>query len=260
MQKTLFLIADYGTNDPSFAEVLIRLRALIPNVFIHPLSTPPFSTLFTGFWTYQLALTPDIRNTFIFSNTAPRLENVNPQKENDGEKLMYAKLSNGFEILGVNAGFAFSFVKPHVTEFYYAETETNGSQFRSRDYFPECVAKMITGDRSFMGEKANPAIISDFPSDRIVSIDGYGNMKTTLRNSQVSFAVGEQVIISINGVTHTALYSNGIFNVHNGELVVAPGSSGYEDRFLEIAVRGSNAARLFKDPVVESPFSFQKKE
>ena len=100
---TIVIVADYGIGDPAFTEVALQLRSLIPNAHIIPQSTPPFSTLNTGFWIYQIALAKNLKNTYIFSNTAPRKEDKNAQKNNNGEKLMYTKLKNGFEIIAVNA-------------------------------------------------------------------------------------------------------------------------------------------------------------
>ena len=257
MSKTLFIVSDYGTGDPAFAEVILRLRNFLPKVFIYPVATPPFSTINTGFWIYQLALTPDIHNTFIFSNTAPRIENKDPQKENGGEKLMYAKLANGFEIIAVNAGFVFSFIKPHIEEFAYVHTKTNGSQFRSRDYFPESVSKLLKRDYSFVGKAKNITTIPDYPTNKIASIDGYGNIKTTLRKSSISYPLSSTVTITIGAISQKAIVSDGIFNVLQDSLVFAPGSAGHNDPFMEIVVRGGNASYLFNHPHVEEAVSIK---
>ena len=258
MNKTVVLISDYGLGDPSFTEVILKLRALLPEVYFIPHATPPFSTLNTGFWISQIALEPGIKNTFIYSNTAPRREHPQAQKENEGEKLMYAKLTNGFEIMAVDAGFVFSFVKPYINKFYYVDVSNNGSQFRSRDNYPAVVAKMVYQDTKFIGRKEDLSIIPDYPDNVIASIDGYGNIKTTTRKSKVNFKFGETITITINNKTLNALYSDGIFNAENETLVVAPGSSGYNDMFIEIVFRGGSAARLFDNPTVETPFILQK--
>lgn len=258
MNKTVVLISDYGAGDPSFTEVILKLRALLPDVYFIPHATPPFSTINTGFWINQIALESGIAHTYIYSNTAPRKENPHAQKENDGEKLMYVKLTNGFEIMAVNAGYVFSFVKPFIKEFYYVNVNNNGSQFRSRDNYPMVVAKMVKENISFLDKREEKSIIPDYPDNMIASIDGYGNIKTTIRKSKVSFKFGETVTITINNKTLSAIYSDGIFNAENSILVVAPGSSGYDDRFIEIVFLGGSAAKLFDNPIVETPFILQK--
>lgn len=257
MLKNIVLITDYGTGDPAFVEVTIRLKSLLPESSIIPISTPPFSTINTGFWIYQVALAEEVKNTYIFSNTAPRKDDLTARRDNIGEKLMYAKLDNGFEIMAVNAGYSFSFVKPHIELFYYVDTQNHGSQFRSRDYYPKMVAKMIERDRSFLGERVDPSLIPNYPKDVIASIDGYGNLKTTIRASDahsLNFEESQKITIEINGKKHIATYTDGIFNAHDGDLVFAPGSSGYHDRFMEISLRGGSARQLFEGIKVEDTF------
>ena len=255
MDKNLIVISDYGTGDPAFTEVLLQLRNLIPDAYIHSQSTPAFSTINTGFWIYQIGLTPNIKKTYIYSNTAPRKENKAAQKNNSGEKLMYAKLKNGFEIIAVNSGYVFSFVKPFIKDFRFAKVENEGSQFRSRDKYPVAVAKMVEQDSSFLGEKANLNNIPDCPTNLIASVDGYGNIKTTIRLSQVKFKTGKNVTIKIYGKKHLAIYTDGIFHVKEGELAFAPGSSGHDDKFMEIILRGGSAWKLCGEPETEAEFS-----
>jgi hypothetical protein len=252
--KHIVVIADYGVGDPAFTEVLLQLKKLLPTIDIIPQSTPPFSTLNTGFWIYQLAFTENITNTYIYSNTAPRKTDKNAQKNNKGEQLLYAKLTNGFEILAVNAGYVFSFVKPHIKEFYFANVENEGSQFRSRDKFPIGVYRMVTGDKQLLKEKADLGNIPEYPNNAIASIDGYGNMKTTTRLSQIQLKPGQRVTITLNNQKHIATYTDGFFNIKEGELAFAPGSSGHKDPFMEITLRGGSAYDLFGKPSVEELF------
>lgn len=249
--KTLVIISDYGTGDPAFTEVMLQLRRFLPGVFIIPQATPAFSTVNTGFWIYQTALTPNLSNTFIFSNTAPRISDKKAQKDNSGEKLMYAKLNNGFEIIGVNAGYNFSFIKPYIQEFNFVNVLNKGSQFRSRDFYPEKVAQMVQKNKSFLGEKTDISIVPDAPKSVIASIDGYGNIKTTIRKSQFNHELGSKLVVYINFTQHMAIYTDAMFNVEEGGVALALGSSGHDDRFLEIIVRKGSAKKLFRYPNVE---------
>lgn len=254
---TIILIADYGSGDPAFTEVMLQLRRRIPGVTIIPQSTPPFSTLNTGFWMYQISQTPDLTNTYIYSNTAPRKEDKKAQTNNRGEKLMYARLKNGFEIIAVNAGYCFSLVKPYIEEFAFAKVAHEGSQFRSRDIFPEAVEKMILKKGDFKGENADISLIPDYPKLSIASIDGYGNIKTTLRQSEANYKPGQQLIVTLNNKKHLTTFADGIFGIQDGELTLAPGSTGHDDKFMELVLRGGSAYHMFAKPLVESTFSIK---
>lgn len=254
-KKTIVLIADYGVGDPAFLEVMLQLRSKIPGVEVYPQSVPPFSTLNTGFWIYQIAMTENLPNTYIYANTAPRKHEKQAQENNRGEILTYAKLKNGFEIVAVNAGYAFSFVKPYITEFRALNVENEGSQFRSRDKFPQGVAGVVTNDTSILGETLDTATIPDVPANRVASIDGYGNIKTSTRLSAVSFAPGQKVMITMNNISHEGMFTDGSFSVKEGEVAFSPGSSGHNDKCMEIFYRGASAAKLFGNVTVETEFS-----
>lgn len=255
MSQNIVLIADYGTGDPAFTEVMLQLRTLLPQAQIFPQSTPAFSTLNTGFWIYQVALTPNLKDTYIYSNTAPRKEDKAAQTNNRGEKLTYAKLKNGFEIIAVNAGYCFSFVKPYIKDLYVVNCANEGSQFRSRDIFPKAFAQMVKKDAKFKGEALEADSIPDVPALSIASIDGYGNIKTTLRKSEAKYKPGDKFTIDIHNRKHLATFTDGIFGVRDGELTLAPGSTGHDDKFMELVLRGGSAYHMFGKPNVEETFT-----
>lgn len=257
-QKNIIIISDYGIGDPSFLEVALRIKTFIPNSYVYPQSVPAFSTVSTGFWIRQISISPNLKNTYIFSNTAPRKHDKAEQKNNHGEHLMYAKLKNGFEIMAVNSGYNLSFIKDEIKSLHEVKVKNEGSQFRSRDFYPQAVANMAKGNKSFIGKREDINTIPDYPTNVVASIDGYGNIKTTLRLSQVKLNPGQPVVIEINNQKHLATYTDGVFNIKDGELAFAPGSSGNNDRFMEFFVRGGNAYKLFDEPQVETEFKINK--
>lgn len=245
--RFIHLVADYGIGEPAFGEVIQRLKSLLPEATIHQTSVPAFDTLATGFWIYQYGMAEHPKGMLIFGNTAPRKDKRQARKGNEGEGLMYALLENGVEVMAVNSGYCFSFVKPHLRKFRKVEVANQGSQFRSRDFYPEALAKHLRG-HSVLGKRINRSIIPDIPNRSIIWIDGYGNLKTSIRASQLSLKPGSKVKITINTVTRTALVVDDTFSVAEGELSFAPGSSGHEDRFYELLLRGGSAAQLFDFP------------
>jgi S-adenosylmethionine hydrolase len=252
----LQLIADYGVGDPAFGEVLQKLSNLAPGLSVFTTSVPSFSTIATGFWTAQYATVNPFPELVIYTNTAPRKDNKGSRIENEGEHLAYALLENGVKVIGVNAGHSFTFIKPYVKEFYAVKVANKGSQFRSRDYYPEAVIGIANGDTTFIGEVLDKSRLYEIPERRIAWIDGYGNMKTTVRQSSMKqFKSGQPILVTVGSMKRTAWYSNGTFSVMEGELAFAPGSSGgKEDPFMELFLRGLSAWKELGKPDIEAEF------
>lgn len=250
------LIADYGTGDPAFAEVKQRLLMAIPNAQIHELSVPPFSTLATGFWIAQLGLNSGPTERLIYHNCAPRQDDPEARRDNEGEGLTYALLANGVKIVGVNAGYTLSFIKDYATEMYVVNVSRGGSQFRSRDVFPPAAAAIVNGDLSVVGEPLSPNQIPDLPLDRVAWVDGYGNIKTTIPAHTVQMEPESKIVVRIGDIMSDAIYSDGSFRVPEGTLAFAPGSSGWLGtdgqplRWIELFLRGGSAWARFGKPKV----------
>lgn len=253
------LIADYGVGDPAFGEVIQKLKMLAPDLDVYPTSVPPFSTLNTGFWIAQYALHNTFDGLAIYSNTAPRKDKKEAREKNEGEGLVYAKLKNGIVVVAVNAGYCMSFIKKDIVDFRKVNVANKGSQFRSRDFYPDAVVKILNNDPKILGEKLDVKSIPSVPAYLIASIDGYGNMKTSTRRSQVKFKEGERLKVRIDNETHVAYFADGNFSVTEGELAFAAGSSGGDsDPFIELFLRGGSAWELFNKPKIESEISFDE--
>ncbi|MDM9384322.1 SAM-dependent chlorinase/fluorinase [Chlorogloeopsis sp. ULAP01] len=251
------VIADYGTGDPAFTEVVQRLLMAFPHAQVHSLSVPPFSTLATGFWIAQLGLNPGYSDRLIYHNCAPRQDDPQSRRDNEGEGLTYALLSNDVKVVGVNAGYTLSFVKNHTKLLKVVNVSRGGSQFRSRDVFPPAAAAIVNEDFSLLGDSIDPEQIPDVPLDRIAWIDGYGNIKTTIPADTINLEPETKVVIRIGDVVSDAVYSDGSFKVPEGTLAFAPGSSGWQSasggepiRWMELFLRGGNAWERFGKPRV----------
>ncbi|MBW4507849.1 MAG: SAM-dependent chlorinase/fluorinase [Scytonematopsis contorta HA4267-MV1] len=254
------LIGDYGTGDPAFIEVTQRLLMDLPQAQIHLLSVPPFSTLATGFWIAQLGLNPGPEGRLIYHNCAPRQDDPEARRDNEGEGLTYALLPNGVKVVGVNAGYTLSFIKHHAKVLKGVNVSRGGSQFRSRDVFPTAATAIANEDFSLLGEALDVAQIPDPPDDRIAWIDGYGNIKTTIPAHSINLEPETQCVIRIGNVVSDAVYSDGSFKVPEGTLAFAPGSAGWNNakdgnpiRWMELFLRGGNAWERFGKPPVNQP-------
>ncbi|MGJ5675185.1 MAG: SAM hydrolase/SAM-dependent halogenase family protein [Nostochopsis sp.] len=249
------VIADYGTGDPAFAEVTQRLLMALPQAQIHLLSVPAFSTLATGFWIAQLGLNPGPGDRLIYHNCAPRQDDLEARRDNEGEGLTYALLSNGVKVVGVNAGYTLSFIKHYSQVLRAVNVSRGGSQFRSRDVFPPAAAAIAAEDFSILGDSLLPEQIPDVPSDRIAWVDGYGNIKTTIAAHTIKLEPESKIVIRIGDVVSDAIYSDGSFKVPEGTLAFATGSSGWLSaesgeplRWMELFLRGGSAWERFGRP------------
>ncbi len=249
------LIADYGIGDPAFAEVVQRLQMALPNAQISLISVPPFSTLATGFWIAQLGLNPGPVQRLVYHNCAPRQDDPEARRDNEGEGLTYALLPNGVKVVGVNAGYTLSFIKQHAQVLHSVNVSRGGSQFRSRDVFPVAAAAIAGEDFRLLGEPLNPAQLPDAPLDRVAWVDGYGNIKTTIPAHRVDWKPETKIVIRVGDVVSDAIYSDGSFRVPEGTLAFAPGSSGWPAahsgeplRWMELFLRGGSAWERFGRP------------
>lgn len=248
------LIADYGVGDPAFSEVIQKLTFLDRRIRVGVTSVPSFSTVATGVWISQFSTVNAYPGLVIYSNTAPRKVFIGHREQTDGGRLVYSKLANGVIIVAVNAGYCLSFIKPLLKTINMVKVPNAGSQFRSRDYYPDAVVDIAHGNNYFIGEESSLSTIPEPPQNVIGYIDGYGNLKTTMRLSQNSIAFGTKIKITCNDVCQEGVLTDETYKVNDGDFSFAAGSTGGEDRFMEIWVRAGNAWRAFGKPKVEDEF------
>jgi hypothetical protein len=254
----IHVIADYGPGDLAFAEVAQRIKLCLPDA--EPLYTPvpAFATLAAGMCVAQLGLNPAPPNTLIYHNVAPRKDEEEPRADNEGERLAFARLPTGVRVVGVNAGYTFSFVRDDAEELRWASVPAGGSQFRSRDLFPEAAGDIVGGSSGALAGEVETSNIPDVPEDRVAYIDGYGNLKTTTEHGALAAASGTALRVRIGGTGREATASDGSFEVEEGKLAFAPGSSGWprgsgkQVRWMELFLRGGSAWEAFGRPGVGS--------
>src|SRR5690606_13360933 len=128
----------------------------------------------------QLGLHPSPPGTLIYHNVAPREDDPAARPRNAGERLAYARLPTGVRVIGVNAGYALSFIKDVAEKLRWAASPSEGSQFRSRDVFPQAAAAIALGLPAALGDEIPPGVIPDPPLSAVAYVDGYGNIKTTI--------------------------------------------------------------------------------
>jgi hypothetical protein len=242
--KTLVhVVCDYVAGGLEFGEIntqLWRHLADPTQVLTQVTSVPSLDTMAVGFVTAQYAQAPFEGKVMIYGNAAPRRTQSAAMKNNSDHGIKYARLKNGVELVNVYSEYAFGFLKSEIVEFRDIDCPDGGSQFRSRDFFPERVARLVNGDRSVLTTELNVADIPDIPTNLVAWTDGFGNIKTTMRASDLinqGFKPGEEVQVILNGVSMVGVIVTGGFSVHRGVLAVSLGSSGYENPFVELFLR-----------------------
>ena len=251
------VIADYGgrhSPDPAFSEVrnhFLRFDTGGKLGWITETAVAGFSTIETGFWIAQIGLHSEHPNLVIFSNTAPRGKIAWTGEHT--QPFVCGLLDNGIPLFTVNAGFNLSFVKDRLQGLWEVLVPNTGTQFRSRDQYPEATMAILNGDTNRIGKAIDLSTIPSVPGNRVASIDGYGNVKTTIRASQVTDQLHQasRLRVTINGKTHDAVNELSGQSAKDGELKIGVGSSGGKnDPFIEI-VRIMGSAR--KDFDLDAP-------
>ncbi|KKW11108.1 MAG: hypothetical protein UY49_C0008G0001, partial [Microgenomates group bacterium GW2011_GWC1_49_7] len=238
-----------------FGEVVQKFTFLDRHIRVHATSVPPFSTIATGIWIAQFACVNSFPGLVVYANTAPRKELAGFKEEKtDGGRLVYTKLENGAVIIAVNTGYALSFVKPLLRKIHLVNVANTGSQFRSRDYYPDMVLALASGDTRFLDDEFDVSSIPDAPEDKIGFVVGYGNLKTTCRHAQCTVGVGTKVNITVGKETRVGVVADETYKVKDGDISWAAGSTGGTNRFMEIWLRGGSAWEAFGKPKVETEF------
>jgi len=259
----LHLICDYAPGDMAWAELYSAFTACVPEAMrVHMTSVAPFDTVATGFVLAQLALgLKELRpkDLIVFANCAPRKDIKEARQRNEGEGLLYGITKDEVPIVAVNSGFSLSFLRGDI-KLWSTDAQEHGSQFRSRDYFPRIVAAAARGDFSFKQRELDPLeVIPEPPKSCIGYVDSFGNVKTTIRADDEmvkALKPGQRLKVRIGNQIRAATVATGSFNVLEGELAFAPGSSGHERRFWELFKRGGSAWREFAQPATGTKVHF----
>jgi len=248
----LTVVADYGVGDLAFAEVRQRLALLLPEAEVTAIPVPPFDTVSAGFCLAQLGFGDGPADRVLYANVAPRQDEDRPRADNAGERLVAARLPTGVLVVGVAAGASMSFLAAEGVPLHAVDVPDAGSQFRSRDVFPDALAALVRGRGNLVGD---PVTVDAPPARAVVYVDGYGNLKTSRHSPPAEPGTADRV--RIGDAVHEVV-SDGVFAVPAGSIAFAPGSSGWPSGdghkvCYEIFARGRDASRLFGSPPAGTP-------
>lgn len=244
--KKLIVLADWADDLLTCQEIKISVEGFLKdNKYANisfVASTP--STIHTSFLINQIV--EDVERygqpleTVIFQNTDPRLHSIQSIEKAAGAEPVIMKLKSGIHLLGPNAGYDFSMIKPRIDELFTYIGVNEKGQFHSRDLYSKISAYLMDYLEDDLDlEEIGLDHIPDLRGYHIGHIDNYGNIKTTItvEDFKGKYEHGDIVDIRINQIVKKAKYVSNLFGGVPGELVVYPGSSGKKDnRFLEISI------------------------
>lgn len=244
--KKLIVVADWADDTLTCQEVRTAVEGYSnepQKVRISFVSSSP-STIHTSFLLRQIVEIEErygrALETVIFQNTDPRLQSTRSVQESRGADLVIIRLKSGIHLMGPNAGYDYSMLLDKIDVVFTYPGMNKGSQFRSRDLYSRIAAHLMEAQQDEMElEEAHMSIIPGLQGDFVGHVDNYGNIKTTIHemNFKEKYAYGDEMNITINGVTKKVLYVDNFFGGNRGELVIFPGSSGdKKDAYLEISV------------------------
>jgi S-adenosyl-l-methionine hydroxide adenosyltransferase len=284
LKPVLKIITDYPRDDLAHDEVQQALvtacmRRGVDAANIDVGSVPGMDTVVAGFKTAQLAMNSQMGfGHIVHANCAPR-KNISSAKS-AGEKVVLGITKTGVALLVVNAGYALAPFRSAVDAgdvvFYQTDIKDAGSQFRSRDYFPDAMAELaahfmaatradgiteklrardfdaILKGLSWLGGRLNAASIPQLPQGMVLYVDNFGNLKLNFRHEDVlaHYKTGTVVAVKIGNIVVDAVIGGQGFSQGEGMLALTAGSSGWDvggtkSHFTEIMLRGGSASRQF---------------
>ena len=288
LQPVIKILTDYPRDDLASDEVH---QALVSACVIHGVTPynldvgaiPGMNTVVAGFKTAQLALNSKLGfGHILHTNCAPRRNIVTNQSK--GEGVVLGILPNGMSLLTVSSGYSlapfYKLIQSGAAKFYKTRIPDSGSQFRSRDYFPDATARLarhyqdlidnhgadhidslikagdfdaLVKDFEFAGEAVNENHFNELPTGSVYYIDNFGNMKLNISHDDLTeqYEPGTILTLCVNDHIAEAVVGKAGFSLGEGILALTRGSSGWqvknkEMRFTEVFLRVGNAAKVFK--------------
>lgn len=245
---------------------------------------PGMDTVVAGFKAAQLSLNSHMGYGHVFLvNCAPRKNIISARSK--GESVVIGILENGVTVLAVDSGYMLAPFAEMVAEgravFFESRVPNEGSQFRSRDYFPAAAAQMAAFLRDRMAESPEDvtaawqsgdlsAVLDGFsllgaplggsrvlplPQGAVWYIDNFGNIKLNLLHETLLelYKPETHIVLAVGDNLAEAVIGTVGFSQGEGILALTRGSSGWKDgkgrdlRFTEVFLRGGSAAGILHD-------------
>lgn len=290
LRPVLKILTDYPRDDLAHDEVHQALVTACARHGVEPFNLDVgaitgLDTVSAGFKTAQLALNSALGFGHVFhTNCAPRKNLVSVKSQ--GEKVVLGMTPAGVALLMVNAGHTlapfYDLARDGAMAFYQTSVPDSGSQFRSRDFFPNAMAELaahltaqaeklgaekiarllaekafdrILAGLSFLGAPLAPAALHPLAQGAVFYVDNFGNIKLNLKHRRLLqlYPSGTTLVVRLGNAVCDAVLGDVGFSQGEGILALTEGSSGWNDArgqrecFTEIFLRGARAEGHFKD-------------
>ena len=298
LRPVLKILTDYPRDDLAHDEVhqslvtaCMKRGVNFANLDVGAI--PGMDTVTSGFKTAQLVLTSRLGFGHIFhTNCAPRKNIVSVKSS--GEKIVLGMTRSGVALLAVNAGYTLAHFQAAAQSgditFFQTDVPYSGSQFRSRDFFPDAMAELamhlaaqteklgsakiaallaagkageILAGLSYLREPLGPAALPQMAQGAACYVDNFGNIKLNYHHSLLlsQHPAGTTLVLALGHSVSDAVVGNTGFSQGEGILAITAGSSGWglngqaAEPFSEIFLRGGRAESHFSgfrpgDPVL----------
>jgi hypothetical protein len=250
MRRLVHLVADYGAGDLAFAEFAQRLALALPDVVLHLTPVAPSDTVAAGFCVAQLACAPGPPDRLVVHDVGVPV---------DDDRFCAGRTPDGVFVVGAKTGWSWSFVADRLDHLCHLDVVGAGGRMRARDVLPAAVAHVAHRHSHAISDVVPLSSVPPVPDGVVVYADGCGNLKTTIVVPLA--AVGERVDVHIGPVSAVAVVTDGSRAPADGELALAPGSSGWPTRegghrsFPELSVGAGSAADRFARPPSGAPIA-----
>lgn len=242
--KKLIVVADWAADHLTCQEIRTTVEGFLDNP-AHPVisfveSTP--STIHTAYLIDQITETEERYgrplDTVIFQGSDSVVDNPEGLSK-IWSPMSIVRLKSGLHIIGANTGYVYSLIKPKIeVVFHYPGLPETGS-FRARDVFSRVVAHLLESKQDNLElEEIHTNLIPELQDSYVSHIDSFGNIITTAKETVLKqkYTYGDQVPVTINGVTKTAEYVKSLFDGMLDGLIVYPGTTGpHDDPYLEVS-------------------------
>ena len=257
LTPVLKILTDYPRDDLAHDEVHQSLVTACVSRGIYPANidvgaVPGMDTIVAGFKTAQLVFNSKLGYGHIFhTNCAPRKNIVSIKSQ--GEKIVLGITSQGVVALMVNSGYSiapfFEAVKAGEMMFFQTSVPDSGSQFRSRDFFPDAMADLtlhlatrfaalgedkinqllkarafreILDGFSYLGAELDLDSFPHLPEATVYYVDSFGNIKLNYKHKALlaQHAVGTKLVVAIGNTVVDAIVGDVGFSMGEGVIAV----------------------------------------